>query len=334
LEYGPRFAHPHNCLGLVALQCRADLDAAAEHFKAAIALRADFAEAHNNLGTTFFRRDPPDYSAACERFAAALDIDPSYLDARENYGLCLLRRGTIQGTLGDADARAQRFAEARSHFRRLLELDRERPDVHHHLGFMDVEQQRWSSAESELTRCIDLAPEHAYCHYNLGYVFLKTGRCDDAVGAFVSALRSAQGDEVAIGARQNLGLAYAECADRDEVIARFIDRLRRDPSDAALHVDLGRLYAEAGHPSRARAEQRRALALDPTRCDAHAELVALSLSGPSEAAKAAGDDTELARRCRGLVTCVEALGDGRSERLGVDAAVEQCREALGDDGRR
>lgn len=301
LEYGPRFQHPHNCLGLVALECRGDLDEAARHFKDAIALEPDFAEAHNNLGTTFFRRNPPDYDAACASFAAALEIDPAYADARENRGLCLLRQGTIRGALGDADARRARYAEAASHFTRLLAIDPDRYDAHHHLGFMDVAEQRWASAERHFRRCLELDPDNPYCNYNLGYVYLETARCDEAISAFIAALRTESQTDVAIGARQNLGLAYARCAREDGVVASALDALERDPGDPTAHFDLGRLYAAKGQGDKARVELEHALALDPTYCPAHFAL--------ARQADAAGDAEEADRACRAFTKCVDAAGD-------------------------
>lgn len=298
LEYGPAFQHPHNCLGLVALECRRDLDAAADHFKDAIALDADFAEAHNNLGTTFFRRDPPDYSAACDEFRAALAIDPAYVDARENLGLCLLRRGTILGTMGDLDARAERFAEARSHLIRLLELAPDNADALHHLGFMNLEEQRWRSAEENFRGCLEIDPDNPYCSYNLGYVYLETARCEDAIRVFVGALASERATEVAIAARQNLGVAYELCAREDQAVASMLGAMQRNPGDARAHFDLGHLYARKGRPERAMTEWVYATRLDPSFCRARAALADLALDG--------GDAAAVDAHCAALAECVEA----------------------------
>lgn len=314
LEYGPAFQHPHNCLGLVALDCRQDLDAAAQHFKDAIALDGDFAEAHNNLGTTFFRRDPPDYQAACDEFRAALEIDPSYVDARENLGLGLLRRGTILGTLGDLDARAELYAEARSHFTRLLALEPEHADAHHHLGFMELEEQRWRSAEASFRSCLEIDPDNPYCSYNLGYVYLETGRCDDAIRAFIAALGSESATEVAIGARQNLGVAYELCAREDRAIASMLDTMKRNPGDARAHFELGVLYAQKQQPERATAEWQHAARLDPTFCLAPAAL--------ADAALEVGDGPAAEARCAELRRCAEgSLDEGADS---VNAALTRC----------
>ena len=156
LEYGESFEHPHNCLGLVALQCHGDLDVASRHFKTALAVNADFAEAHNNLGVCFFRRTPPEYDLACEEFKAALEIDPGYFDARENYGMCVMRRGTVAGDAGDAAERKELYAEARSHMIRLLEMSPNNFNARHHLGLMDLFEERYAGAEEHFKRCLEI----------------------------------------------------------------------------------------------------------------------------------------------------------------------------------
>src|SRR5688572_10550421 len=127
---------------MVELNCRNNLEAAMQHFKDALAVNPDFAEAHNNLGACFFRKNPPDYEAACEQFKAAIEIDPGYLDGRENFGMCLMRQGLIAGDKGDTPFRDTRFKEARSHFVRLLEQNPNNFNARHHLGLMDLAEKR------------------------------------------------------------------------------------------------------------------------------------------------------------------------------------------------
>ena len=116
LEYAPNFAHPHNCLGLVELHCRNNLEEAARHFKRAISANSDFVEAHNNLGVTFFRRNPPMYDEACEQYTAAIEINPGFLDGRKtNSVLCA---GVLLLDLKERK-RTDYFRRARSHLIRL-----------------------------------------------------------------------------------------------------------------------------------------------------------------------------------------------------------------------
>lgn len=304
LEYGPNFEHPYNCLGMVALSCHGDLEQAAQHFKDALAVNADFAQAHNNLGTVFFRQNPPNYSAACDEYLAALEIDPGYFDARENRGMCLMRQGTIIGDQGDTEGRREHYREARRHLIRLLEMNPENFNARHHLGFMDLIEKKFASAEQNFKRCLEIDPENPICAYNLGNTYLETSRCGEAIQSYITALRSKGANDVAVGARQNLGVAYERCARNDAAIKQFLDRIRLDPGNPTNHFDLGNIYAEKGLPDQAVNEWENTVKLDPYYCPAYYEL-----------AKAADKNFETAktiRLCQDFITCATEVNKDRT----------------------
>ena len=319
LEYGPDFEHPYNCLGSVALSCHGDLDAASQHFKDALAVNPDFAEAHNNLGTVFFRKNPPNYEAACDEFLAALEIDPGYFDARENLGMCLMRRGTILGDRGDPEGRKENYAKARSHLIRLVEIDHNNFNARHHLGFMDLIEKRYASAELNFKRCLELDSENPICAYNLGNTYLETSRCGDAIQAFIAALRSKSGNEVSVGARQNLGVAYELCARNDGAIKQFLDRIKLDPGNPTHHFDLGNIYAEKGLPDQAVNEWENTVKLDPLYCPAYYEL-AMSADKNLDTAKTI-------RLCQDFVACATEVNKDRAKPQWA-TNVGQCKQLV------
>lgn len=272
LEYGPNFEHPHNCLGMITIQCYGDLGQAKQHFKDALSVNSDFAEAHNNLGTCFFRENPPNYEIACDEFKAALEIDPGYFDARENLGMCYMRRGTIAGEKGNEDSRKEYYKKARSNLIRLLEMNPNNFNARHHLGFMDLVDKKYASAEQNFKRCMEIDPENAVCAYNLGNVYLDTGRCGEAIQSFITSLRDGNESAVAVGARMNLAASYEMCAAQDGAIKEFLDRIKKDPGNPTHHFDLGSIYAEKGLPDKAVNEWENTIKLDPRYCPAYYEL--------------------------------------------------------------
>lgn len=295
LEYGPNFEHPHNCLGMIELQCRANYDKAAGHFKDALAINPDFAEAHNNLGVCFIKRDPPDYDSACDQFKAAIEIDPGNLDGRENYGFCLMREGIIEGDKGDLDKRKELFKEARSHLIRLLELNPNNFNARHHLGLMDLYEEKYESGEQNFRRCLEIDPGNPLCCFNCGVVYLKTGRCDEAIQMNICALRGGQENEVSVGARTNLGAAYELCAKKDQAILKFLERIKSDPGSAANHFDLGNIYMEKGLTDQAVTEWENTVKLDPLYCPAYFELAMIANKNL--------DTAVTIKRCQDFVEC-------------------------------
>lgn len=319
LEYGENFEHPHNCLGMVVISCFGDLEQASEHFKAALAVNPDFAEGHNNLGTCFFRENPPNYDAACDEFKAALEIDPGYFDARENYGMCLMRRGTILGDQGDKEREKELYRDARSHLIRLLEMNPNNFNARHHLGFMDLREERYESAEQNFKRCLEIDPENPVCSYNLGNTYLKTARCDVAIQAFIGALRGGVESEVAIGARQNLGYAYELCAKKDGAIKEFLDRIKLDPGNPTHHFDLGNIYAEKGLSDQAVNEWENTVKLDPLYCPAYWEL--------HKYANRMLDTAATIKRCQDFVACATEVSKGEPQPK-WPAEVSECKDLV------
>ena len=319
LEYGPHFAEGYNCLGMVEFQCRGDLDKAAQFFEDALAINSAFAEAHNNLGVTFFRRTPPQYDAACDEYKAAIEIDPAYLDARENYADCLMRKGTILGGQGDVEARTKLYRAARRQFIRLLELDGHRFDARHHLGFMDLTEGHYASAEQNFRQCLDLDPENPVCAYNLGNTYLKTARYGEAIEAYIVALRDKHESEVSIGARMNLAAAYERRSITDRSLLEFLDRIKSDPGNPTHHFDLGNIYADRGFADRAVNEWENTVKLDPLYCPAYFEIA-------MQANKMLDTEATIGR-CQDFVACTTNVNKDASVPRWTDQ-IEQCKALI------
>ncbi|MCH7705093.1 MAG: tetratricopeptide repeat protein, partial [Planctomycetes bacterium] len=82
----------HNNLG-IALKDKGELDAAIEHYNAALRIDPEGAGAHNNLGGAL--RAKGELDAAIEHYNAALRIDPDYADAHNNLGIALQAKGDL-----------------------------------------------------------------------------------------------------------------------------------------------------------------------------------------------------------------------------------------------
>jgi tetratricopeptide (TPR) repeat protein len=271
LEYGDHNPEAYNCLGIVALYARNNLDEAGENFKRAIQRNSDFAQAHNNLGVVLYRRTPPDLQGACEEYDAALKIDPGYLDARENLARTLLERGTVAAGLGRFLEKDELDKAARSQLIRLSEMAPSNARAHAYLGLIDFSAMHFERAAREFERCLEIDPEDKICHYDLGNARLALADCDRAIPSFVAALRHGR-SEIAPDAVRNLGVAYEMCARKNGAIAVYLDRIKSDPRNPVAHFDLARIFTERGLHQEAATELASTLALDPGYCPAYFEL--------------------------------------------------------------
>lgn len=307
LEYGRGFGHPYNCLGSIELKCARRPERARSFFKEAVSRNPDFAEAHNNIGTTFMRQIPPDYREACDAYEAALEINPEYTDSRENLAVCLVRWGNTKST----QARQELHQRARKQLLRLLEIKPRSAQAHLHLGYIEMERQRFAQAEHHLKQCRALGalPE---CAYNLGAVYLKTARCEDAILAFTYALR-VEGSPVEISARRNLRIAQSQCAKQRKAALVLLDTVKKNPSDPGLRFDLGNIYAAQGLWTEAAKTYAQVVKLDPLYCRAWAKL--------ADYAHHSYDTRGTLEYCGALIACAaHPEGKGR----GLDEKVQRC----------
>jgi len=100
--------------GVKALE-EGEYAAAADQFKKAVELKADFAEAHNNLGYCLRKQGGEHYDAALKHYNKALELNPKLAQAHHYRGVLHTLAGDEKAAKADHDA--------------LLELDRELADA-------------------------------------------------------------------------------------------------------------------------------------------------------------------------------------------------------------
>jgi len=96
----------HNNYGLLLFELRR-YEEAEEHYKRAIELNPDLAEAHYNYGNMLFEQKR--YKEAEEHYKRAIELNPDLAEAHNNYGNMLSELG--------------RYDEAEEHYKRAIELN-------------------------------------------------------------------------------------------------------------------------------------------------------------------------------------------------------------------
>ena len=117
LEIKPDNAEAHDNLG-IALAGRGQVDEAIAHYRKALEIKPDFAEAHNNLGIALAGRGQLDEAIA--QYRKALEIKPDFAEAHHNLGAALAGRGQLD--------------EAIAHYRKALEIKPDYAEAHNNLG--------------------------------------------------------------------------------------------------------------------------------------------------------------------------------------------------------
>ena len=189
-----------------SLRDQGKLDEAAARFQQALALRPDYAEAHNNLGNIRWEQGKLDEAAA--RYEQALALRPDYAEAHNNLGNVLAEQGKLDEAVarfeqalalrpdlcrgaqqpGQRPLEQGKLDEAAARYEQALALRPDYAEAHNNLGNV-----RWSRASSTRRRhgyeqALALRPDYAEAHNNLGNVLLDQGKLDEAAARYEQAL--------------------------------------------------------------------------------------------------------------------------------------------------
>jgi tetratricopeptide (TPR) repeat protein len=102
--------------------------------------------------------------------------------------------------------------------------------------------------------------------------YIALEETDTARAYLVRCLETSRDSNILVAARLLLGGIYGKSGDVSGAEAQYLAILEEGGENAEAHFQLGELYAAGGDPTRARAEWRRAVRIDPTHGPARTRL--------------------------------------------------------------
>jgi tetratricopeptide (TPR) repeat protein len=253
IDQNPQCWMAYNNLGLSLLD-RGEALQAGQDFRAAIALRLEYSDAHNNLGNALLRQSGNLEEAASE-YAIAARIDP--------------RDGELHFNLGNALASLDRLPEALRELRWATAILPQRGDMHAALGLALAQAGQLAEAERELRLALQLDPNSAVAHYNLARLLRDPSQREEAFAHYRTALQLTP-------KLSPLWNSYAGALLRDgqvdEAMKAYREAIRLEPKNARYHNNLGIVLRERGQLDEAERESRESLSLDSSYGDAHYNL--------------------------------------------------------------
>jgi len=239
-----------------ALQSDNRFDEAIQHYRRAVALKADYAPAYTNMGAAL--RAEGRLSDAVTAYEHALAIQPDEGEAHYNLANALQDQG--------------KPGEAIEHFRRALRLRPDSADVHNNLGIALAATGRSSEAVTEFREAVRLDPDSSQAHRNLGDALASQGIRAEAI----DHLRRAVGLDPRDGeARYDLGSILLEAGRFAEAAEQFRTALQLMPDSAEAHNNLGIALASLGEIEGAIDQFQQALEIQPAFADARENLARL-----------------------------------------------------------
>ena len=199
----------------------------------------------------------------------AAEKQPRYLPARLKLGEVLLARGEV-------DASAALYDE-------MLKEHPEAPQAHYGRGRVDAVRGRPAAAVERFRRATELFAGFGAAYYALGLAYRDLGRADDARAALqlyeAHRMEAPPLDDPVLArvrqlktgplARLAEGVRLAKDGDLEAARREHEAALEADPSRAQAHANLISLYGRLGRADKAEEHYRAAVALSPGLAEAH-----------------------------------------------------------------
>jgi len=175
-KYDPQNADVQNHLGLV-YQGNKKYDLAVEHLKRALALRKNFPQAHNNLGTVYL--DMKRYPEALAEFNIAVS-DMLYTTPHfvyNNIGLVYLEQGL--------------YDQALTAFKKAVEIAPGYSLAYNNIGRTYLAMNNLEEAAKAFSKAVEYAPNYAIAFFNLAEVYMQMGQIEKARQNFKKVIETA-----------------------------------------------------------------------------------------------------------------------------------------------
>ena len=171
-EQFPTAVVPHNICGAAkaALQ---KFDAAIEHYKQAIKIKPDYADAYNNMGIS--QQGKGDLEAAIESFNKALEIKHDFTEAYNNLGNTLQKKGDLESAI--------------ENYQQAIYLKPEHAETYYNLGVAFKEKDDLGSAIKNYEHAINLNVNYIEAYYSLGVALREKGELDAAIDSYRQVLK-------------------------------------------------------------------------------------------------------------------------------------------------
>jgi tetratricopeptide (TPR) repeat protein len=214
---------------------------AVSEFEAAVRLKPDNAEYHNNLGLAL-ASTPGRLDDAMRAYETALRLDPHYQAAHLNLGLALMSAGRRDEAIKEYKIAIREYQRALEEKKLARDAEGDYWQAHLNLGIAYAQVPGYETdAITEFRSALRIKPEAAQAHFRLGTTFHKMGRLDDAISEYRASLKI-EPDSTEV--RYELAYALAQIPGRvPEAIAECREIFRINPNDGPAHELMASLLA-------------------------------------------------------------------------------------------
>jgi tetratricopeptide (TPR) repeat protein len=170
------------------------------HFKRAVEVDPNSADAYDNLGVVYARLGQ--WPNAIAAYRKAIEIDPDYANAHFNMGL--------------AHCNLEQWPDAIAAYKKAVASSVFFPRAYCNMGYVYCELKQYENAIATYKKAVSLYPEHAAAHFGMGYVYQELEQYADAVAAYKKCISLEPVEELSDEARY----AIKKIENRDKPLAK------------------------------------------------------------------------------------------------------------------
>ncbi|MGQ9609365.1 MAG: fused MFS/spermidine synthase [bacterium] len=164
-----------------------------------------------------------------------------------------IKLGTVYQNQGQLD-------KAINEFKKAIEINPNSMLARSSLAYIYESQGRFAEAIEEMKEVARIKPDLPQVYVSLGLLYDRQSMYDNAISEFKKALQLEPNSALAL---INLGIVYRKKGMIDEAINHFNKVTNTQSDPAIIHGILGDLYREKGDLTKAEAELKKAMQLDP-----------------------------------------------------------------------
>lgn len=203
------------------------IDEAISRFQAALKIKPQSADAHNNLGVALFEK-PERLEEALTELRTAVEINPRHTRAYFHIGNILFEK--------------QQFDEAIAAYRKQLEIDPHNTAIHFKLGKAFQQKGAFDDAIAQFQKVIGIEPKNVRAHYQLANSFFQKGELSKAIAQYeITVNGRPKGTE----ARARFGLALLHNDQIPEAIMQWKKTVELEPDNIDIRNQLGLVLLQA-----------------------------------------------------------------------------------------
>lgn len=169
--------------------------------------------------------------------------------------------------------------EAQSFFRKALELEPNRADLHYNLAKTLKESENFSDALLSYQNAIAFDPNHAMAHHNMGIVHKELGNLPQSLQSIQKALEL---DSTNPDFFNSLGSTLNQLHRYEDALQAYTDSLNLAPKNHKTHLNLGILHRNMGNTESAIKHYEKSLEYKPDYSEAVHELILLKKVQPGD----------------------------------------------------